>query len=774
MDIEQGCRRKEKATGRCLTQALDVFFECVEALQNGERVLPVRVVHLGDSQIASDLITDLVRRRLELRYGSGGRGFLFVDRPTRGAGRTVRTGEATEGWETVKLTDSERSGPLGFSGVRFVSTDGRATRYRLEQEARVAELHFMTSPRGGTLTVSADQRTLSTVLTRFTDSEFAFARIRLPWRARTLELRAGEGDVNLFGVTLESGGPGIVYDSVGLPGAFFDVYLRAPASAFRAQLRRRNPSLVVLMLGGNDAYEIGRGRQTLDAVRDSARKLVDRIQRAVPAASCLLVSPMDAGVRKVGGGIESRPHNEAVGRIVRDVAMEKGCAYWDVHRAMGGAGSVSRWLEAGLFNEDLVHPRGRGANLLGHLLDFALERARTSRPGAPPPRPVEPAGLEDRSGRALARTFAKLADLEARKELAPRVSVLQLGASHTAGHMFTDAVRAELARKFGPAGRGFVAAGRSSYQLAHSGVRRALVGDWEVIDGRDAAPGDPMGLTGVRAVGRPGARLFVQFGVDEPGGSAPAEVSVSYLERPGMGRMSVRIDGVVAAELSGPGDPGAALPGLAPPRGQARVVSFPARGTSHAVEVENEGGGPIEVFGTAVDALSGGVVWDALGLPGATAMLADAFDKAALEEQLRARKADLYVLFFGTNESADPELSEDELRRANASLLRTLRAASPQADCLILGSTDQVQETRDGRWAEAPSTETVIRVLRETAEQQGCAFWSPRAAMGGPKAMLRWQRTSPPWGHDDGVHLTREGYERLARALVADLLEAYR
>ncbi len=779
VDIEQSCLERNEATGGCLTEALDAFFEQVEALQSGERMLPVRIVHLGDSQIASDFITDLVRRRLELRYGSGGRGFLFVDRPTPGAGRKVRTGEATEGWEVMKLTDSERSGPLGFSGVRFLSRDGRTTRYGLEQAARVAELHFMTSPRGGTVYLNADQKTVSKVLTRFTDSEFAFTRIWLPKKARTLELRAGKGDVNLFGVTLESGGPGIVYDTVGLPGAFFEVYLRAPEKVFRSQLRRRNPSLVVLMIGGNDAYEIGRGRQTLDKVRDGARKLVERIQKAAPSASCLMISPMDAGVRTVSGGIEPRQHSEAVGKIVRQVAMEKGCAYWDLYQAMGGAGSVRRWLDRGLFNEDLVHPLGGGADILGHLFDFALERARTQRLNAPPPRWVEPAGLEDFSGKALARTFAKLKELAARKEQAPRVSVVQLGASHTAGHMFTDTVRTELGKKFGSGGRGFVAAGRPSNQLARSGVRRELLGDWQVLDARDAPAGEPMGLTGIRVVGQPGARLRTEFGVDEPGGNAPARVSIFYLETPEMGRMSVRIDGVVAAELSGPEKtrvvPRGSLP-LGPPgsRGRARVVSFPAKGTSHVVEVENVGGGPITVFGTAVDVPNGGVGWDALGLPGSTAILADAYEKAVLEEQLRARKADLYVLFFGTNESADRALSENDLRRANISLLRTLRAASPEADCLILGPTDQLEKRQDGRWAEAPNTEMVIRVLREIAKQQGCAFWSSRAAMGGPRAMTRWQQMTPPWGHEDGIHLTREGYQRLASALVNDLLEAYR
>jgi hypothetical protein len=97
--------------------------------------------------------------------------------------------------------------------------------------------------------------------------------------------------------------------------------------------------------------------------------------------------------------------------IVRDVAMEKGCAFWDLYGAMGGAGSAGRWVDRGLLKQDLIHPVGGGADLIGHLFDFALERARTGRPNAPSPRPTEPPGLVDPSGNALARTYAKLGDL---------------------------------------------------------------------------------------------------------------------------------------------------------------------------------------------------------------------------------------------------------------------------------------------------------------------------------------------------------------------------
>ncbi|MGA9523082.1 MAG: GDSL-type esterase/lipase family protein, partial [Myxococcaceae bacterium] len=426
--------------------SLERFFSKLEALQQGDRREPVRVVHLGDSQVASDHITDVIRERLQLRYGSGGRGFLFVDRPTKFAGRKVRTGEASPGWEVTLLTDKAPKGVLGFTGARFVASKTRETTEFELGDSRSAELFFATDPNGGLLEVLADGEPISSVFTRLADQNMAFTRVQIPAGAKKLRLASAEGEVSVFGVSLENDAPGVVYDSVGLPGAQFKVYLRAPENAFAAQLAKRDPALVVLMLGGNESYELGRGWVTLDDVRTHASKLIDRIREAAPEADCLLFSPLDAGIRTVGGTIEPRPHTEDVRKITREVALAKGCAYWDLLTAMGGTGSVPKWLDAKLFHSDLVHPRAPGADLMGHLFDFALERARSGRPSARNPAGGDPLGLQMPTEKPLAKTFEKLSALQKGSKDAEAVRIVQLGASHTAGHMFTDVAREQLAR----------------------------------------------------------------------------------------------------------------------------------------------------------------------------------------------------------------------------------------------------------------------------------------------------------------------------------------
>ena len=111
------------------------------------------------------------------------------------------------------------------------------------------------------------------------------------------------------------------------------------------------------MLGGNEAYEIGRGWKKLDDVRRDAAALLARIQRAAPRASCLVLGPMDAGVRTVSGEIVPRAHTDEVASAVREVALSNGCAFWDALSSMGGPGAAARWYALDLLHPDLVSAR---------------------------------------------------------------------------------------------------------------------------------------------------------------------------------------------------------------------------------------------------------------------------------------------------------------------------------------------------------------------------------------------------------------------------------
>lgn len=797
LKMEQFCRERGEQA-RCQEHALAPFFKAADELKAGTRKAPLRVVHFGDSLIASDLITETIRERLQKRHGSGGRGFLWVDRPTRGAGRKVRTGEASEGWVIGKLTDRYLPTlPVGISGVVF-STDGVQTTRFNTAGAGSAEVFFIAQPSGGTLELQADGQPSTRVSTLGDVIAPSSTVVPLPPSTKTLSLSSTKtGPVAVYGISLETPEPGVIYDAFGLPGGTAEVTLRADALTFKTQLTARDPAMVVVMLGGNEALELSRKRLSAEQAKEHFEKLVTRIREAVPNAACLLVGPMDAGVQSMGGKKTTRGGSREITHQIRAVAEANGCAYWDMQLAMGGPGSFARWLEKGLLNADLVHPITRGGQLLGHLFDVALARARPQALGEaakaqPSPtggrrlvdggalrgysRPKkrlplvektvptnDSPGLVDGPG-ALRRTFQKLDRLRSNK--GERLGIVQLGASHTASHHFSDEMRSQLAAQFKGAGRGFIAAGKPSDRLATAGVRRALNGDWKVSDAMnptaETPPGTIWGLTGIRAEGQAGASAQFEFCIGCPPSRMRSTVQVYYLAEPSMGQLDIFIEGKKVATL----------PEFTPHGASAQVRTFYTSKPARKVRLEVVGPRPATVFGVSAELNSPGIVYDALGLPGSTVWTVTSYDQDALAHQLKARRPDLYVLFYGTNESGLWDLDVAQMKTRYQTLFATLRKAAPQAECLIIGPTDRMSPTRDGGWVEAASEDKVVAGMREVGREHACAFWSARAAMGGKGAIAEWMSKVPPLALPDRVHLTPRGYQTLADALLKDVLNA--
>ncbi len=738
-------------TERC---ALDNFFRRLAALERGDAEGPVRIVHLGDSQIASDYITDVIRRRLSLRFGSGGRGFLFIDKPTSLITRGTRFGAAGPGWRVAKIPQPRFiENVYGFSGANFIAAAGRATsRFQLDRWTRSAELFYYATPRGGHADLKVDNQAPSEISLQSDISHGASDAIAIPPKSKMLTLTA-RGQARLFGVALENGQPGIVYDSIGIPGADFEYYLQTDEASFIDQLGRRSPALVVLMLGGAEVYRMTRNWTTLQKVEEKASEFIARVRAATPEADCLVIGPLSRGAPDTG---EPRKQTAPVSERLRSAAKSSGCAFWSALDAMGGIEAAVRWQKRHLMNIDYVHPRGDGADLIGHVLELALARSYTE---AQPPRAPLELGLRDVPGGSLRRTFAKLRTLENKHE--GRVAILHLGASHTSAHLFTDEARTRLTERFGDAGRGFIELDGRQAPWSRARIVRKHQGPWETLSAMRGHSGI-FGLTGVRQEGDAGASMSVDFCAGCPRSQTAAKIQLFYLDTSEEGPIELQLDGAPATQL----DLGEAAP-------VAKVWSAEISGLAHSLAVRNAGAGKITLLGASVEQDKPGVVYDALGLPGATAFVADGFDKLAFKAQLEARKADLYVLFYGTNEASIGDFSPESYSEHYLSLLETLRSASPDAECLILSNSDRMRPRAGGRFEVAVAQELVATTLRQIAERAGCAYWSTIANMGGPGSVHRWATSDPPLAKHDHVHMTEAGYRALARRFVQDLLGLY-
>lgn len=346
-------------------------------LERGATEDNVRVLHLGDSHIAADYITRTVRNRFQTRFGNGGRGFVHADQKAQFGGRRL----GRPGWDRIRASDGKGARPFGVSAVALISARrGAELKYALAEDDRYVVVHHRVRPRMPDLRVSADGLELSVIPGAGPEDQTRAVRVDVavpPPRPAAFSLISDGAGAEIFGLSFESDTPGLMYDAIGPVGADATLWSSLDAESFRSSVESLAPALVVIMLGGNDALALRKGRRSLEDIEEDFAALIRRLRGAAPQADCLVFGPMDAALRQ-GGRLRTRAYVREVVELERRVAQNEGCAFWDAFRAMGGEGSFGRWMTKGLMNPDLVHPRRGGGDLLGHLFAAALSRAYLS------------------------------------------------------------------------------------------------------------------------------------------------------------------------------------------------------------------------------------------------------------------------------------------------------------------------------------------------------------------------------------------------------------
>ena len=154
--------------------------------------------------------------------------------------------------------------------------------------------------------------------------------------------------------------------------------LHQSPESFRDALREADPALVLLSLGTNEASHGALSPADRAALEVDATALYRRVREALPGASCLVTSPLDAAA-VVDGAVQPRPALPHILRAQAAAARAAGCAFFDTYAWMGGRGSITRWRDQGLADGDLTHLTDAGGARVGDALSDALLRARDAR-----------------------------------------------------------------------------------------------------------------------------------------------------------------------------------------------------------------------------------------------------------------------------------------------------------------------------------------------------------------------------------------------------------
>ena len=365
-------------------KALDPFYAALAHTEARRPGAITRITHYGDSPITNDGITGTIRRLLQTRFGDAGHGFILVDRPWAWYGHDAITFTSGGGWTGDSIINGKvYDGQFGLGGVTFrASGPGKYARFAPASQGDTGksfsrmEVYYLQQPNGGQFSLSVNDERVQAVSTSGDAVRSGFYEIKAPQAgSNTFQVTTAGGDVRLFGAVLENEGPGVVYDSLGVNGAFAGLLATVMnEDHWKQQLQHRSPDLVVLNYGTNESQDATSSQ--MGRYEKELREVIRRVREALPGASVLIVSPMDRGQRAPGGRVITKPTIPLIVEMQHRVALDTNCAFFSTFEAMGGEGTMAKWYAGKgrdrLVREDLTHPSAKGAETVGRLIYEAL------------------------------------------------------------------------------------------------------------------------------------------------------------------------------------------------------------------------------------------------------------------------------------------------------------------------------------------------------------------------------------------------------------------
>jgi len=389
-------------------QPIDSFILSMHSLQS-QHARKVRILHFGDSHIASDTESYVVRSYLQDLFGDAGLGLILPWLGPRLSTPNISYG-STYGWQRYHPT---YNGPVDDMGLSLAYIQAASPNQSVWIEVAGGEFRvdYLAQPGGGNAEFLLDgsvvgRRSMNANFLQLGTAYFEAGNNGIPHR---FEIRTTDsGLVRILGVSVEKSTPGIVYSALGLVGARAEYLLKCREATFEAQVAAQQPDLIILGYGTNESSGSYLDENSYDTALTA---ILARFRHAAPSALVILLTPPDRG--------DYRPaHSQQIQRILqqvieadRTVAERDGAVVMDLHAAMGGAGAAERWasMQPPLARADMTHFTSEGYNLLGRYIVGGIMKLYDSGPGPGNSAPAGSLETKDRASELLPPLYPQIA-----------------------------------------------------------------------------------------------------------------------------------------------------------------------------------------------------------------------------------------------------------------------------------------------------------------------------------------------------------------------------
>lgn len=339
------------------------FFAALKARQSPRPPQePLRMMQLGDSHTAGDYFTGRLRELLQQAFGNAGIGWLPPGNITNQRSSFYRA-KNLGAWELWDSKQPSQDGVFPLGGFYQVTPRGGRIQYTAKNPLAPGQwrLYSWTQAQGylnwRVEDANGQQQRLQPKkdrqnpwdLSSITTSADALSQFTL------LAPRASA----LAGLALERQTPGVILDAIGTNGARNTQIGRWDPHALRRQMAWRNPQLIILAYGTNEAFDSKFNPSEYEAeLRDTLKQL----RYYAPNAALLVISAPSSAKPTPPNSQAGCSSPLAVGltsvlAIQQRLAQQEHTLFWSWADYMGGPCGAPQWLTRtpALMGKDLIH-----------------------------------------------------------------------------------------------------------------------------------------------------------------------------------------------------------------------------------------------------------------------------------------------------------------------------------------------------------------------------------------------------------------------------------
>ncbi len=211
--------------------------------------------------------------------------------------------------------------------------------------------------------------------------------------------------------------------------------------------------------------------------------------------------------------------------------------------------------------------------------------------------------------------------------------------------------------------------------------------------------------------------------------------------------------------------------GLYPPSNKLKQINWLFNEPANNLRMEFSGEFSPEIYGIALDGLSG-VAVDNVAMRGCAGLVFTKMDPKLFKDLIKKLHVKLMILQFGGNIVPNIRKDYSYYERWFYNQLNFIKKHVPDVQIIVIGVAD-MSIKKGAHYESYPNIELVRDAMKKATFRANAVYWDMYEAMGGKNSMPSWVFAKPPLASSDFVHFNPKGARIIANMFYNAFIREY-